>query len=452
MAVFRRALCFVLVSCFLLLTACQSARPDQIFAPVPDSSDISNISDSVSDSTVSIRDAVSDAYVLTSETVAQCAVEHLRKDVLRGKWFSAEVIDTFCGSPFEKDERYLCLVLAETSDISAVSVRWYQGGEDAEDIRAEKNRTYFFYIQASEDGVTWKSIYPADFDEKHTYARSGTGSEEETYSCKASGVNYVRIVGAGCQDLQNPANNKYFAVRNVSLQGKMNGGEGGFSEVVVRPYQLTMYNPSLPALLNAKRRVTVYFVRHGESDYTVSTNATAPLNETGVKQARAIAQYFTSKNISVDAVYSSPYQRCIETADPLSRAFNLPLEIDERLHERTIGTEVEVIPAGFAVAQWEDYEYKLEGGESLADVETRMAIGMTDIFYSVSTQEYDTVVVSTHAASLSVFLNCYQHYNVFSCSAGKQIYSRILSMQTPCVKCVFEGNKCLLMQFIDIGI
>jgi probable phosphomutase (TIGR03848 family) len=72
----------------------------------------------------------------------------------------------------------------------------------------------------------------------------------------------------------------------------------------------------------------VLLIRHGENDY-VKKNRLAGrlpgvhLNETGRKQAQAVAERL--KGAPVKAVYSSPLERTMETAEPIAAALGLEI-------------------------------------------------------------------------------------------------------------------------------
>ena len=454
----RRLSCFVFACLFMFLSACtgdlnHSSEKD------PTSSTVSPNTDSTVEkddapiflSNVEIADALSNVRVTDSRTHPRCAVDHLRESVVQGLWFSVDVHDNTGISALEAGKRNLDLVLKETSDIESVSIRWYQGGTDAENIVDEKDRNYLFYIEASKDGREWECIYPEDYELNHVYARSSADAEVETYPCNAEDVNYIRIVGAGCIDPDNPANNKYFAIRSVYLGGEMKGQGGGDVSILAKPLKLHPYNNDIRDFLKTDRKVTVYFFRHGESDYTIETNKTAGLTEYGTEQTEKIASYFTDSKIPLDAVYMSPYQRCVETAVPLAFSLNLEPRLQVGFYERTISNKGDTIPEGFATAQWDDYRLKLVGGESLSEVEERMACGLKEVFTDAEKEELDCVAVSTHAMALSVLLNCYSD-SYFTNVQGRNYYYQILSMDTPCVKCVFEDDELTFMEFIDIGL
>lgn len=222
------------------------------------------------------------------------------------------------------------------------------------------------------------------------------------------------------------------------------GNDGAQSQTSSQVMNPSPYGSADVSALTVNGRLTVYFLRHGKSDYTVSTNATAHLNETGYQQAECIARYF-QKVGTVDIVFTSPYQRCVDTVEPFCALSGLTPVVVPEIYERTISTEVEKIPAGFADAQWKDFTYKLKGGESLEEVEKRMISGLAAVFDCADEKKADTVIVSSHAMALSTLLNVYLP------GQGAEIYSRILSMNTPCVRCVFEGASCVEMEFINIS-
>ena len=70
---------------------------------------------------------------------------------------------------------------------------------------------------------------------------------------------------------------------------------------------------------------TYYLIRHAEKDRTDKTNKNPNLNEKGLERAKKWAEYF--KDINLDAVYSTKYNRTIQTATPTSKSKNLEIII-----------------------------------------------------------------------------------------------------------------------------
>lgn len=85
--------------------------------------------------------------------------------------------------------------------------------------------------------------------------------------------------------------------------------------------------------------MTIYFVRHGETDANLRNengNAPAtvdpPLNATGLAQAKKVAVEL--KDIHFDAIMSSPLKRALETANSINVYHHLPITERHELEER----------------------------------------------------------------------------------------------------------------------
>ncbi len=85
---------------------------------------------------------------------------------------------------------------------------------------------------------------------------------------------------------------------------------------------------------------TILLIRHGENEYVAKGRLAGRLhgvhlNETGLKQAEAIAELLAKTPIK--AVYSSPLERCMETSQPLAEKLNLVVIPREGLLEIDFG-------------------------------------------------------------------------------------------------------------------
>jgi probable phosphoglycerate mutase len=83
-------------------------------------------------------------------------------------------------------------------------------------------------------------------------------------------------------------------------------------------------------------------VRHGETDWNatgrIQGQTDIPLNEAGIRQARALADRLKSEDRIWDAVVSSDLKRARETARVLADALGVPLlPPDPRIRERSFG-------------------------------------------------------------------------------------------------------------------
>lgn len=72
----------------------------------------------------------------------------------------------------------------------------------------------------------------------------------------------------------------------------------------------------------------VLLIRHGENEWTASGKLAGRtpdvhLNEKGQAQAAQLAQFLAKQPLA--AIYSSPLERCVETAQPLANVLGLPV-------------------------------------------------------------------------------------------------------------------------------
>ena len=150
--------------------------------------------------------------------------------------------------------------------------------------------------------------------------------------------------------------------------------------------------------------VTLYFVRHGETDWNVEARLQGqrdvPLNEFGRVQAEEAAQRLrglTARYEDLDYV-ASPLSRTRETMERLRQAAGLhpgSYRLDERLKELSFGaweglTWQEVRdrePQAAAGRQRDKWHYVPPGGESYAMLAERVAPAIAEL-------KRDTVMVS----------------------------------------------------------
>ncbi|MFX3633470.1 MAG: histidine phosphatase family protein [Candidatus Pristimantibacillus sp.] len=118
------------------------------------------------------------------------------------------------------------------------------------------------------------------------------------------------------------------------------------------------------------------FVRHGKTEWNalgrIQGQTDIPLNETGLAQARALAQRLSDDNTEWDAILSSDLERARETARVISGKLDIPLlEADTRLRERFYG-DIEGTTEQERLERWGvDWRSAEAGQESDADVRAR---------------------------------------------------------------------------------
>ncbi len=146
---------------------------------------------------------------------------------------------------------------------------------------------------------------------------------------------------------------------------------------------------------------TIYFVRHARTDYTVKDEVNRPLTYEGRESALRIKEFFSE--IEIDAIYSSPYKRTVDTIKPYAESVCKEIKLVNDLREREIGCWVEDFDE-FSYNQWHDFNYKLSKGESLQEVQDRNILKINSILRLHSNK---SIAISTHGTALASILNYY---------------------------------------------
>src|SRR5512142_1922193 len=80
-------------------------------------------------------------------------------------------------------------------------------------------------------------------------------------------------------------------------------------------------------------------IRHGQTEWNRQErfrgHADIPLNDTGKAQAQKLAQRLASETI--DAIYCSPLQRTVQTAEPIAAPHGLELGKEDALVDLDVG-------------------------------------------------------------------------------------------------------------------
>lgn len=128
---------------------------------------------------------------------------------------------------------------------------------------------------------------------------------------------------------------------------------------------------------------TFLLIRHGENAWVKEHRLAGwtpgvQLNERGRTQAEQIAERLA--HLPIDAVYSSPLERCLETAEPLARRLGLPVQPLPAVGEVRYGAwqganlhELAKLPE-WRTVQHAPSRFQFPDGEALRDVQAR-AVG-----------------------------------------------------------------------------
>ena len=129
--------------------------------------------------------------------------------------------------------------------------------------------------------------------------------------------------------------------------------------------------------------------RHGETVWNVEKiyrgRMDLDLDEVGIKQAELLGKYLSNREL--EAIYSSPLKRAIDTADIIARYQRISVQIAEGLIDFDYG-EWQSLPEQEAKRlypilhnEWHNSPHKVRmpGGESLEDVKSRAIEVVNDV-------------------------------------------------------------------------
>ena len=156
---------------------------------------------------------------------------------------------------------------------------------------------------------------------------------------------------------------------------------------------------------------TLYLIRHGTTDANANGIFQGvldlPLNDLGLKQARALGERF--KDIDVDVLYCTPLQRTRQTAEGLRGDKDLPIlvepgivEVDGGLMEaKKISVIDEAFPGLMETFKTDLPNFQAPGGESTRDVYDRVTSALTRI---VAENAGKTIAYISHGFAIQTFL------------------------------------------------
>ncbi len=150
----------------------------------------------------------------------------------------------------------------------------------------------------------------------------------------------------------------------------------------------------------------LHFVRHSETPGNAERRfqtPDVPLSETGRAQAAAVAATLL-ETTRAEAILASDYARTMETAAAISARLGLPVVEEPALRERNFGIARGRLYSEFAdekMALWRAPHYRIEQGESWADVYERMRRFLEALHSAPPARE---LILVSHGGAMSVAL------------------------------------------------
>jgi probable phosphomutase (TIGR03848 family) len=171
-------------------------------------------------------------------------------------------------------------------------------------------------------------------------------------------------------------------------------------------------------------------IRHGENEY-VKTGKMAGrtpgvhLNERGRNQAAELAEAL--RQVPLKAIYSSPLERALETAEPLAKGRKLEIQLRLELLENDIGKwQGRTLKQLSRTKKWRIVQhapsrFKFPEGESFLETQTRIVSCLDEI--AASHKPKDIVAVVFHADPIKLAVAHYlgmplDHFQRLGCDTA----------------------------------
>ena len=85
----------------------------------------------------------------------------------------------------------------------------------------------------------------------------------------------------------------------------------------------------------------IFLIRHGQTAWNLAGkmqgHVDIPLNATGIEQAQRVAHFLKQKQVPLAALYASDLQRAHQTAQEISKLFELEIVLSADLREGHLG-------------------------------------------------------------------------------------------------------------------
>ena len=155
----------------------------------------------------------------------------------------------------------------------------------------------------------------------------------------------------------------------------------------------------------------VLLIRHGQSEGNAEGrfggHTSTPLSPRGLAQAEATARALSSETLS--AIYSSDLRRALQTAEPLSRLMNLPIERSSAFRERSVGVMEGLTfeeaasehPLQYAALLRRDFDHVLLDGESYRQMLERAS---RQLDRAIAEHRGGSIAIFSHTGTICILL------------------------------------------------
>ena len=148
---------------------------------------------------------------------------------------------------------------------------------------------------------------------------------------------------------------------------------------------------------------TIIFVRHADSNRQNHDELLRELSPRGMEDRKRVTEYLSDKKI--DAVLSSPFRRAVDTVADFAQKYGFEIGLADGFREREVSGWLADYPA-FVKRQWEDFDYKRPGCESLREAQSRCAAALETVLRRYAGK---TVVIGGHGTAISAVVNYFDN-------------------------------------------
>jgi len=172
-------------------------------------------------------------------------------------------------------------------------------------------------------------------------------------------------------------------------------------------------------------------IRHGENEFVKTGRLPGQisgihLNERGQKQAQALGEALTP--VPIKAIYSSPLERAMETAEPIASSHKLIVHEEPRLMDADVGRwqgkslKSLRLTNAWKIVQHSPSRFQFPDGESFVDVQTRI-VNVLEGIVRRHNKPKDIVAVVFHADPIKLAVSHFlglplDHFQRLSCDTG----------------------------------
>ena len=172
-------------------------------------------------------------------------------------------------------------------------------------------------------------------------------------------------------------------------------------------------------------------IRHGENDFVKTGKLPGQidgihLNERGQKQAQALSEAL--KAVPIKAIYSSPLERAMETAEPIARARSLQIIPEPDLRDADVGRwqgkslKSLRLTNAWKIVQHSPSRFQFPEGETFVSVQARI-VNALEGMAKQHNKPKDVVAVVFHADPIRLAVAHFlglplDHFQRLSCDTG----------------------------------